>query len=477
MVMKKRIISLIATAAMLVCTTDSFSASLNVSSEASEWKFDFGGNGTASGYTGVSASDAYNASNGYGFNKTSAVKNVSASGSGALSDAVQFTEYGSDSTNTFNVDLPVGLYEISVVLGNTSSNTNIAAEGVPQLINLTGNNATNKFKIPVTDGQLNILATEGINAFSFGFGSSAFTLSTLEIKKLSDDPTMPQTIWICGDSTICDYYPLETSVQTGWGQVLNQYTDIDIRNLASSGQTATGYISAKAFDTVMKYIKKGDYYLIAIGINDSFFGKESDYYAAVSDMTKKVKEKGAEVILIKQQGLADDIVTNPNITEKWFGSTLDKIGREQSVKVCDLFNLSFAYWKSIGATATRAQFISTDTIHPNRTGAIELARLFASDVELVKTVEVTTTTTTTSETTTSTFEEIKYLYGDVNLDGIVTPSDLMPFIAHFLNIPLQGTALLVADVNGDGSVDISDLATLKQYCVGDTVPNVGKPLK
>ena len=44
------------------------------------WKFDFGGNRAASGYTGVSAGDGYNASRGYGFAQTGNVANVGASG-------------------------------------------------------------------------------------------------------------------------------------------------------------------------------------------------------------------------------------------------------------------------------------------------------------------------------------------------------------------------------------------------------------
>ena len=54
------------------------------------WKFDFGGGGTASGYTGVSAGDGYNASRGYGFSSGTNVKNVAAAGKDALSDAVRF---------------------------------------------------------------------------------------------------------------------------------------------------------------------------------------------------------------------------------------------------------------------------------------------------------------------------------------------------------------------------------------------------
>ena len=62
------------------------------SAAVASYHFDFGGGGTASGYIGVSASTAYSPSLGYGFANPSKVKNVSASGSGALSDAVQFTD-------------------------------------------------------------------------------------------------------------------------------------------------------------------------------------------------------------------------------------------------------------------------------------------------------------------------------------------------------------------------------------------------
>ena len=108
---------------------------INAGAASTEYRFDFGSGGTASGFTGVSATDGYNASKGYGFAQTNNMSNVGASGSGALSDAVQFKS--ADGANTFNVDLPKGLYEITVHLGNTNR-TSVRAEGMLQLINLTG---------------------------------------------------------------------------------------------------------------------------------------------------------------------------------------------------------------------------------------------------------------------------------------------------------------------------------------------------
>ena len=351
-------------------------------------KFDFGNGGAVNGYTQVKAETGYNSYTGFGFNTPSNMKNVSAAGRGILSDAVQFMQSGMTSNNTFNVDLENGLYEVKVYLGNTMR-TSIAAEGVYQVMNMTGNNATATVTIPVTDGQLNILATAGKEGY-------AFTLSALEITKLSDNATMPPTIWLCGDSTVCNYYPLETSVQCGWGQVLNNYVDSSfyVRNMATSGQYAKGFVNSGQFASVLKYLKKGDYYVISIGINDGNYSNENEYYETVTNMVKQARAKGAQVVLVKQQGRATDVSQHPNLTGRWFGGTLDRIGKEQNVKVVDLFNLAFSYYKSIGQDATNALFIS-DGLHPNRDGAKVLARLVANDVKF----EVNGSSTTPVPTT------------------------------------------------------------------------------
>jgi lysophospholipase L1-like esterase len=342
----------------------------------SSYKFDFG-NGTAvAGYTKVSATKAYSAALGYGFNTPENMKDVSSAGSGVLSDAVAFMTYGNNSTNTFNVDLEKGLYKITVYLGNTMR-TSVAAEGVLQLINMTGNNAVDSFVIPVTDGQLNILATPGKAGYTY-------TMSALEIQKISDDVTTPKTIWVCGDSTVCNYYPLATSVQAGWAQMLKNYvsSEFQIRNMASGGQFAKGFVDAGQFDPILKYGKQGDYYIISIGINDTNYSNANEYYSVVTDMTKKAKALGMTVILVKQQGRSTDISRTPLLTGRWFGTTLDTIATEQNVQVVDLFNLAQDYFLSIGQDATTALYMTKDTLHPNRSGADVLARLFASAVTI-----------------------------------------------------------------------------------------------
>jgi lysophospholipase L1-like esterase len=346
----------------------------SVSAAQTEWRFDLGGT-AESGYTSVSASQAYDASKGYGFRNPSGVKDVSASGSGAASDAVQFTDT-ENSDNTFDVDLPNGLYRVTVTLGDTNR-TSVYMENMLQIVNMTGNNAVDSILIPVTDGQLNLRAAAGKTGY-------AFSISSVEISFVSTETELPRTIWMCGDSTVCNYYPLDTSTQAGWGQVLSQYVDTSVwqvRDMAASGQYAKGFVDAGQFDAIETYGKEGDLYIISIGINDTNYSNAEEYYTVVTDMVQRAKAKGMTVILVKQQGRASDVTNHPTLTGRWFGSTLDQIGTEQEVQVIDLFNLFFDYAKSIGQEATTTLYMDGDDLHPNRQGAMKLAELAASQID------------------------------------------------------------------------------------------------
>ncbi|MEC0127380.1 rhamnogalacturonan acetylesterase [Paenibacillus pabuli] len=347
---------------------------------ANEYKFDFGAGAVESGYTGVSAADAYTSAKGYGFNTPANMRNVTASGTGAASDAVQFVTFGTKSTNTFNVDLSNGLYEVKVVLGNTARSS-VAAEGVYQIINMTGNGATDQFQIPVTDGQLNLLVTEGK-------AGTAFTLSALEIRKLSNQPVTNRTIYIGGDSTVCNYYPLSSSVQGGWGQLLPSYVNtgtFQVRNMASSGQFARGFRNDGQMEAILKYIKPGDYFILQLGINDTNAKNnttEAEFKEIMRDMVRQAKNKGATVILSTPQGRATDFNSaNVHTAEnRWYNASTRALAQEEGVKLVELNKLSSAYFTSIGPDATLALYMTGDTLHPNRQGAAQLARIVAADL-------------------------------------------------------------------------------------------------
>ncbi len=348
---------------------------------ATGYKFDFGNGVVQAGYTGVRAEDGYSAARGFGFNTPNNMRNVSASGSGVGSDSVQFLVYGIKSSNTFNVDLPNGLYNVKVMLGNTTRSS-VAAEGVYQLINMTGNNAEDQFQIPITDGQLNLLVTEGK-------AGANFTLSALEITQLSTNPQTRPTIYIGGDSTVANYYPLDTSVQGGWGQMLQQYVNPSnylVRNIASGGQIARGFLNDGQMEAILKYIKPGDLFIVQLGINDTNRKNnttEAEFKQYMRDMIRQAKAKGATAILSTPQGRATDFNSAGvhDAKGRWYRSATVALAQEEQVPLVDLNVISSNYFTSIGQAATLDLYMDGDSLHPNRAGAIQLARLVSEELQ------------------------------------------------------------------------------------------------
>ncbi|MBR4509507.1 MAG: RICIN domain-containing protein, partial [Ruminococcus sp.] len=372
----KKLISGITSAALALSVFSGIGVSrtsVGISADAAQanWKFDFGSGGVSSGFTGVSASDGYNASRGYGFAQTGNVANVSAGGSGAGSDAVAFNS--DDGGNTFIVDLPKGLYEVKVTVGN-APRCSIKMEGMLQIMNLTRLNATETVKLPVTDGQLNIQAVTGIK-------NGERSISAVEIRQVNTTGEMPATVWICGDSTVANYYNQADTAQHGWGQYFGQYASqygFEVRNMATSGQYAKGFYDGGQFAPIETYGKSGDIYIISIGINDTNYSNKDEYREVVTTMTKKAKAKGMDVVLVKQQGRHNDYTRTSHLAGRWFGGELDTVGAEQNVPVADLFNAWQDFGFSIGGyDAMTPYYAADDDLHQSLKGAQKLAELMA----------------------------------------------------------------------------------------------------
>ena len=372
----KKIFAGIVAAAMAIMPLQSLPIQISAEADTLVMKrFDFGNLGTANGYIGVSAADGYDSAKGYGFANTDAVENVPASGTGALSDAVRFK---SDVPNhIFNVDLPKGVYRITVTTGDDRSTT-ITAEGVPQLYFLTGNNASDSFTIPVTDGQLNIYAGSGVG--------TEFSLSALEIEQTSTDTETKPTIWIGGDSTAANRYNVTDDAVHGWGQYLNKYIDTekyDVRNISVSGITSADLLGY-SFTTAEHYGKSNDILLLAVGIND--YTKQNttnpdptDYKTDLTEMIRRAKAKGMTVYLVKQHGESSDPFKYPLPAYRWFGEVIDEIAETEQTGVIDLFRpwlelcLENHYYE-------QKEYYSSDGLHLNATGADRMAGMVSEQL-------------------------------------------------------------------------------------------------
>ncbi|MMZ67008.1 putative esterase YxiM precursor [compost metagenome] len=65
---------------------------------------------------------------------------------------------------------------------------------------------------------------------------------------------------------------------------------------------------------------------------------------------------------------------------RWYRGATLALAQEENVTLVDLNVLSSAYFTSIGPEATLNLYMPGDTLHPNRQGAEQLARLVAEDL-------------------------------------------------------------------------------------------------
>ena len=466
----KRLFRKLTAAAASLAVTVSLAAllptgALTASAASDYWKFDFGAGGVEGGYTGVSASDGYNAGRGYGFSNGTNVSNVGASGRGALSDAVRFNNSTPTGSYTFCADVPNGLYQVSVWLGDTNR-TSVAIEGMYQIMNLTGNNAYHTLQVPVSDGQLNICACEGKAGY-------AFTMSALEIKQISSEAKTNPTIWVCGDSTVCNYYPLDSSGQAGWAQMLPQFIDNtkwQVMNMATSGQCARGFMDAGQFTVIEKNGQPGDIYVVSIGINDTNAKNnttEAQYAEILTDMAQRAMQKGMRVILVQQQGRNGDCQRSPLLTGRWYNGAVASVGQNLNIEVVNLFQLWQDYCLTKSVDEVNAMYMD-DGLHPNRQGATVLAKFMADAINSGSSDPGTNPGTDPGTTPVVTAED-PLLQGDLDDDGRLTAKDLTLLKRVVTGANVSYSITQAADLNSDFKADTADLVLLAKYLSGQDV--------
>lgn len=381
-------------AALLVCTMTNITAFADevvpeAPTEPAGLNFDFGFADETSPWTEVSATTEYSPELGYGFSTTNGLVNVPAPGDGVLSDAIQFDFYGKYGPS-FNVDVTPGIYEVSVYSGNINYLT-VGLEGHLAILDIQFNNSEGKVEIPVTDNQLNISFYAGLddNVNSF------CQVSAISVTRKGDISDRRKRLFICGDSTAAAYYPLvmptplEEGYRGGWGQMIENYISpsIYVHNMAESGQTAKGFVESGQLAGVQYFIRPGDYAIVAYGINDYAEYTREEYIQYTSQIIETIMSRGAVPILVSSNGWLTDFNKETGYTyeDKSFIAETKELADKYGLTYVNLHDISATYFSYIGYDAAESLYWITwsggrDTIHPNRKGAGQLARMLVEDL-------------------------------------------------------------------------------------------------
>ena len=151
-------------------------------------RFDFGQTSTpvASNFVGVTETDLYSATSGYGWQQE-----VSSWDRGTSDDLLRDFHFAS--SGTFLVDLPNGQYEVVLTMGDEGGlhdQMNVAIEGIDvgTVTTLAGQYVTNSYLVSVTDGQLTLQMTD------LGGSNANFVINGLEVMATGPDLSGPEVV-------------------------------------------------------------------------------------------------------------------------------------------------------------------------------------------------------------------------------------------------------------------------------------------
>lgn len=345
--------------------------------------FDFGET-PYDGWITVNDRTKYNKDRGYGFSMISYVENESSAGGNVLSDAVKINDFGIDGVS-FNVDLPDGIYEVSIYSGNIRY-MSIGMEGHPAIINLENENSEGRAEIPVKDGQLNITFLKGNSGVDY-------SIAAMSVTRKSSLDERRRRIFICGDSLAASYYPLfmqqplEEGYRGGWGQMLQNFISDDyyVHNMSSIGQTAKGFIESGQLDAVLAFSEPDDYVVVSYGYNDTSAYNEEEYKSYLNEIISSLQSKGCIPIICSEPASLSEFSSGEYLyNDNRYENAAHSVASENDVLYIDLHSATAKYLSSLKPESVPTLFWTQwngekDTLHLNRNGSGQTARIFASE--------------------------------------------------------------------------------------------------
>ncbi len=339
--------------------------------------FNFG-NHSLSGAVFVSPANVYSPATGYGFEPAANVRTTN----GCIC---------SDSPFYFSVNLPEGNYRVTVTLGNKyeTSATTIKAEvrrlAIYHIQTAKGGFVTRKFIVNVHqpeiagDGEVQLKSSEKTEGWwdwddklTLEFNDTRPSIRTLTIEKVN----VP-TIYILGDSTVCDQ-PFEP--WNSWGQMLPVFfkPSIAVANYAVSGGTIADALASDRFKKILSQMKFGDYLFFQFGQIDIKSKKPDALEQYKADLKKVVEEtiaQGGTPVLVTSMERKTG-VEHPTL--EGYPDAVRETARQEHCALIDLNAMSVVFYKALGTNLDKA-FVEGP--HHSNYGSYELAKCVMQGID------------------------------------------------------------------------------------------------
>ncbi len=313
--------------------------------------------------------------------------------------------FGSEK-DVFVVAVPDGFYSVKITKPKSGTGrSTVMINGASQGTNV-GNGGTGGRNgvIPYTYVMPDV-AVEG-GTLRLSLGEKDFTLAVVEVRKTPEITERKVHIYIGGDSTVSNYYPIEIEepepgrFQTGWGQVFAQYVSDEnaVTNMAGGGTFAKSWYEM-AFPGVVQNGQPGDYFIIHAGINDRTYSSTEEMVEYLTKMIDECREKGMIVILTTAMQTPKFWKDAKGTELPEFGKpegsglaafmeAIRKLAKEKEVFLADVGALTGEWYEQMGRTYVAQNYhiynaetgVEEDTLHLSYHGALKVAEMVATDL-------------------------------------------------------------------------------------------------
>jgi lysophospholipase L1-like esterase len=328
-----------------------------------------------SGWIQVSATNFYSAEAGYGFEP-----GADLTGTDCLTGKTPFL---------FSVKVPEGNYAVSVRLNDRAGEvvTTVKAEQRRLALEKVRTDGTRTFIVNVRTPRISDTqkvhlkvpretteeTKEWDDKLTLEFDGVNPTIRTLVVT-----PTNVPTVFIAGDSTVCDQ-PAEP--WNSWGQMLPRFLkpDVAVANYAESGESVKSSLGAHRFDKIFSLMKPGDYLFVQFGHNDmkdKATNALAVYKANLEKIVARTRELGGTPVLVtsmeRKAGVTQDTLAG-------YPQTVRDVAQAEHCALVDLNAMSREFYQALGKDLDKA-FV--DGTHHDNYGSYELAKCVVTGIKL-----------------------------------------------------------------------------------------------
>ena len=216
------------------------------------------------------------------------------------------------------------------------------------------------------------------NLLTLEFNGSHPAITALEI-----EPADVPTIFLIGDSTVCDQ---SREPFNSWGQMLPRWfkPEVAIANHGESGETYRDSIGRRRLDKMLSVMKPGDWMLMQFGHNDQkqiaagTGGPFTTYKAEIKKHVDAVRAHGGTPVIIspmERRNFDEHGKIKPSLVD--YAEASRQAAREFGVAFIDLNTMSIPFYEALeahGPEFSRKAFAGQDNTHHDNYGSYELSK-------------------------------------------------------------------------------------------------------